>query len=1325
MAGVVQYLVKSASVTPWVAGVLLGSVRGRHYMKRILMAVACSACLLVTSLAALAGVPKGVRVHTTSATLYSFTYVPVVNAWESVIIDGRTMARPDIVGARQHQNIDGTVVQWVVRFDVVIPSAHGFEVTRSSIQTTTTPRLLAPIESARSFSGSMPEPLAENGVSVRYAGIARDQHIAEVNIVVAETRNGVTKMMRQADVAIALKPQTKAPLLLSKQGYEEVQAEGEMLQNVYRITVDKQGMYRLTADELRKNNIPTDAAAARTLKVFGRGGTELPEHVDSALKNSLAEQDIIVRLNEDGSVLDVLFYASGPTGFAWNGKRMSHYISHYATQAGYLLTWGGSDGKRAQMRTVPSVEPTQRPSRVTGRVFLEEEVSSPYNSGSGRRWFGRGVENPGSMSITTILPGVLQSSTVLYRFSLVNRGSQTGVFTISENGSVFVQKNVSPVPEYMDAYNDTTSAVIDATRLPSDGRSALRLQYESSDQSASGALDWFEIHYPRALSASDGEFEFSTESDLRGPTQYDVFGFSGDIYGFDITNKARPELLGNAANTGGMFAVRTILDSTSPRHYFLTSNVRTATLDRIVFSNLRTKPGNSDIIVVTHPSLIASAEAYAAYRNAGGELSATVVTTEQITNEFSYGVLDPTAMRDYLSHALSTWTKKPRYVLLWGDGHFDYKNISTSQVNFIPPYESLDPYNVPYGLSTFTTDDYFARAVGEDDRIDLSIGRMPITSNDVGNAMLAKIQRYEHNTSTDDWRTRVTMIADDGPTSNGNSDGALHLNQSEELAESYVPREIQSKKVYMVEYPTENIARGRRKPGVNDEILSTVNTSGTLLLNWIGHGNPKVWAHENIFVNTTTPVLMTNEAKPFFLTAATCDFARFDMVESQSGAEDLVLLPNSGAIGVFSSSRVVFSVANAQITKQLYTNIFTRGADGRFPRLGDAMYSMKQTFTSSNDQKFFLLGDPTVRLCIPDRSVVFESINGTQLSDTTNVTLKALSTVTVNGRCTKLGSMEVDSEFNGVATVSLFDATVDVTVIDTDKAHTQNDFRRRGAALSRGSYKVVDGRFTATFVVPKDIGFSSSNATLFGYAVGDSTRFAMGATEDLVVDGVDTAQFTDVAGPEIAVYMDSRKFIPGGLVRTDPILIVDLKDATGINTTGIGIGHDLEASFDEGALIENLTATFSTALEDSRAGTAEKQIFGLQPGHHTVRVRAWDVLNNFTEATTTFRVADSSAGIVTEGISNHPNPFASSTTIRFTHNMSQPFDAALKIFDIQGRMVFEQPMRIADRQTAELTWDAADTGGDLLGTGVYLCVVRIKTDDGLVHDVSGKLSLIR
>jgi len=1292
-------------------------------MTRVQTIFACVVCLMLATSVAHAGVPQGVRVQTSTPTSYAFTYTPVIK-WDTNVVNGRTVITPEFVGGRQHQNIDGSIVQWVLRFDIDVPSATGFEVTRSHVTTNERQYHLAPIAEALSFSGIMPEPLTEP-LSVHYAGIARDRHVAEVNIVVAETRNGVTKYVRQAEVALALSPLKRTAERLNNKDYEAVQSGAESFTHVYRISVEKQGIYRISADELRKHSIPTDAAAARSMRVFGRGGTELPEHVDSALANTLAEQDIIVHTNGDGSIQDVMFYASAPGGFRWNGKRVSHFINHYATKAGYLLTWGGADGRRAQMRAAPVAEPPQKPSRVTGRVFLEEEVASPYSSGSGRRWYGRSIENKGSMSVTTVLPGFVQSGTVLYRFALAHRSGQTGVYTISENGSVFAQKNIASVPEYMDAYDDTMSAVIDATRLPSDGRSALRLQYESVDLNANGLLDWFEIHYPRALSASDGEFEFWTDADVRGALQYDVYGFSGEIYGFDITNKARPQLLENAANTGGMFAAREILDSASPRQYFLSSNIRTASLEKIPFANLRATPANTDVIVVTHPSMLQSAKAYAAYRNSKGDLTVSAVTTEEIANEFSYGALDPTAMRDFFSNALSTWSQKPRYVLLWGDGHFDYKNISTSQTSFIPPYESLDPYNAAYGLYTYTTDDYFVRAVGNDLRIDLAIGRMPITSDEVGYVMIEKIRRYESETSTDDWRTRVTLVADDGPTSDSKSDRDLHLNQSEELAENYVPREFQSKKLYMVEYPTENVARGRRKPSVTDELLSTVNTSGTLILNWIGHGNPRVWAHEIVFARETTPSSMTNSTKPFFLTAATCDFARFDMTETQSGAEDLLLLPENGAIGVFSATRVVFAASNAQITKQFFLDLFTREADGRFPRLGDAMFAMKQKFTGNNDEKFFLLGDPTIRLHVPDRHVVFETLNDIAITDTSTINLKALSTVTVTGRCTKLGTMDVDDTFNGVATVSLYDATVDVSVIDTDAEKTVNNFRRRGAALSRGSYKVENGRFTATFVVPKDIGFSSSNAALFGYAVGDSTRFAMGATERIVVDGVEEAQFNDDIGPDMAVFMDSRKFISGGLVRSNPILIVDLKDSTGINTTGIGIGHELEASFDEGLIIENLTTTFSTSLENSRAGTAEKQIFGLPSGHHTVRVRAWDVLNNFTEATTTFRIADSSAGVVTEGITNYPNPFVSATTIRFTHNMSQPFNAELKIFDMQGRLVFTEPMRIEDRQTAELTWNAFDNEGAILGTGVYLCVVRITTDDDLVHDVSGKLSLIR
>jgi hypothetical protein len=223
---------------------------------------------------------------------------------------------------------------------------------------------------------------------------------------------------------------------------------------------------------------------------------------------------------------------------------------------------------------------------------------------------------------------------------------------------------------------------------------------------------------------------------------------------------------------------------------------------------------------------------------------------------------DPTAIRDFLAMAFLTWTPRPRYAVLWGDGHFDYKNISTSAPNYVIPYESFDPDNQAYGLTTYTTDDYYARLIRNDSQVDIAIGRVPVSSNAQGNAYINKLKDYESGSSKDDWRTRITLIADDSQAAE-KVDGALHLNQSEDLANKFVPTEFQAKKIYLIEYPTESVARGRRKPAVTQELLSTINTTGSVLLNWIGHGNPRVWAHEEIFRRETTPNEMLNPNKAF------------------------------------------------------------------------------------------------------------------------------------------------------------------------------------------------------------------------------------------------------------------------------------------------------------------------------------------------------------------------------------------------------------------------------------------------------------------------------
>jgi hypothetical protein len=1279
------------------------------------------------SSAAAAAVP-GVTVQSAGSHTITFSVVPAFTL-DTLHTTSGDRLRVHVPEGRVRQSASGDHVQWVIEFDVDVSGPTGFDL----VQSVGAPTVIAiPPVVERSPGGMvLPTVLPQlRDVEVRYSGKAQGRHMATVSCVIARSTSEGVVLFNKVAGTIQLAPGVNQGNAFGHLGKEPERVQGATaLSPVANITLTEEGVHRITAQQMRDAGLPTDADAARNVKVYGYGGRELNEQVEPALNDEPIEQDITVRTNSDGSINEVVFYAGGITGWLWGKGGAEHYIHHYDTDAHYLITTAGGEGRRSVMRSAAPGPAAFQPLTVEGYAFNEEELVNPYNNGSGRKWFGRTVENGGSLVVTLSLPGLVRNGDVRYNANVVHKGSQSGTVSMFENGNLVAQRVLQSVPEYMDMYSGRMQGKIAASALAGDGRSVLRFEYTCSDRTSTGLLDWVDVIYPRGLVADDRRFAFFTDPTLIGICEYSVNGFEGgEIFAFDVTDPAHPQRVQNVAPAGGVATIREQIDSGVVRRYYVASNLRSASLSPLPALTLRSRAVGGelgDFVVITHPDLKASAERYAQYRRTDGDLRVSVVTSEDVMREFGYGTQDPTAFRDFLGYAYRHAPTRPGYVLFWGDGHFDYKGISTTARNYLIPFESLDPDDAAWGLFTHTTEDFFVRLDGNDKKPDMAIGRLPVTSDAIGDRLTEKIRAYEHDAATDDWRTRIALVADDGSTSNGESDRSLHLDQSEELDRDAVPDQFQTKKIYLVEYPTENIARGKRKPSVTAEILSTVNTSGALMLNWIGHGNPRVWAHEFVFERETTPPRMTNSTKPFFVTAATCDFARFDLSDVQSGAEELVLLDRGGAIGIFSSARVVFSFQNAALNEAFYRELFSPDSQGRHRRLGDVLMAVKQSYTSDNDEKFFLLGDPTLRLLIPDQRVVFETVNGIPLTDSTSVRIEALSTVTITGHIEKATENWTDATFNGVATVSLLDGERNVTVVDDDPAQTVNNFTLPGAMLARGSFSVVNGNFTAQFVVPKDIAYSSAAASLFGYAFSEDRRTAMGSSNWLVVDGVSDEQHNDELGPDISIYLDSRQFLPGQVVRANPILLVDLEDATGINATGVGVGHEIEADFDQGAMVEVLTETFSTSLMNPRAGTASKQIFGLGAGEHSVRVRAWDVLNNMQEATTTFRIASADDGLVTSWLLNYPNPFSSQTIIRFQHNANRPFTADVRIYDVQGRMVAQHPMEILDMQTAEFTWDARDMAGNPLGTGVYVCHVNIVTEDGGSSTVSGKLALIR
>lgn len=1326
--------------------------------------------------------PTGLEILRSTSKELVLKFKPVLLSIDTIYAtNGAVNIYPKIKDAYPLNKQNGELLRLGVKVPIVVPDPTHWKITSSNVANIISlPNKIAEfVNVIPNDSISVKQELSIESnqyalfpwTNATYLGIARTYHVVNVDVIVAQF-DPVSKTTKiPGEIIIVFQfdsPKSQSNITASNNDFDyainqnvanqwntyfQVSAKSTTTTTIEQIStgtwvkvkIDKSGVYKIDKTQLSQLGISIPKESVSSIKLFGNGGEELPENVLLADSNQFREQPIILHTSSDGSFDDIVFYASGTNGFKYNEnlKRVEHYLNHYNNSNYYLLTWGGTFSQKFEHQTSTSEAAVNFPTTYIARIFNEEELVNPYGAGSGRRYFGQQIDQSLPRTFTSTLPNLIRSGEIEYRIALAHKNNvnekDSAVFTIEENNQFIGSCKLTGLNSgaYLEYVSTLKKMKLNADKVSADNRSILKLSY-SNPGGASGSfgyLDYYEIHYPAQLSPVNNELEFFTDAHNIGVTEYNINGFSGTIYGFNITNKYKPIVIDNQSNTGGMFLYRLMLRET-PQHYYLSSNVRTPEVSVIQFENLRESYKESDMLVITPSEFKESALEYKKYRENKSGLKVYVATTEDIYTTFGSCIQDPTAIRDFIAYTFK-YQLKPKYVLLWGDGHFDYKNILTKRNNYIVTWQTNDE-ETKYDSNTgwqytecYTSDDYFVKVAGDDLIIDLAIGRLPIDSKESAIKLLNKIKHYENESIEDIWRTNITFLADDGPTSGGQSDGTTHTYQSEEIATNpaLAPPDMLDKKIYMAEYPVENIPKGRRKPRVTEDLLSHINTKGSIILNWIGHGNPHVWAHEAIYERDINTAQFANYDKLFFLVAATCDFARFDMLETQSGAEVFVLSERGGAIATFSSSRVVFSGLNAILAKELYSQVFQRNSNGTYKSLGDVSVEMKSQHFGVNDQKFFLLGDPSLHLLIPDYVVQIDSINGNATTAKDTLTLSALSKVRVKGSIHKYGSNAVVTDFNGATTLSMFDSDVHLQVQDPS-AFQYGDYathyiEKLGGALHRGNYKVENGQFEAEFTVPKDISFQKGQAHLFAYAQSNDKRYAKGANTNFKVSGVSNTTDVDFKGPDLSIFLDSRTFLPYDVVRSNPLLIVDLTDETGINTTAIGVGHKIEAWFDDESNSTDLTDYFATSLTDSKKGTAIRQVFGFQPGLHKVKVRAWDIFNNYNEATTYFNVGQNDSIVVSSRITVFPNPFADKTTIFFTHNQGFSFKVNLDIFTVNGVKVRSFSQNITDLQSGTFQWDGNDEEGSSLSQGVYVFLLSFSAPDGTIQTATGKIMLMR
>lgn len=739
------------------------------------------------------------------------------------------------------------------------------------------------------------------------------------------------------------------------------------------------------------------------------------------------------------------------------------------------------------------------------------------------------------------------------------------------------------------------------------------------------------------------------------------------------------------------------------------------------------------IIIPTSQKLRKQAERLKEFHETRDALRVRIVPADELYNEFSSGTPDASAYRNYLKmlyDRASSEDDMPKYLVLFGDCVWDNRMLTQECRNLNPDdyllcFESENSFNE---VSCYIDDGYFCMlddGEGENpllrDKLDVAVGRFPVTTESDAAVMVDKVISYTGNENAGAWQNTLMFMGDDGNYNIHMTD----VNDAADMVARLNPG-FNIKKVLWDAYKRETSSTGNSYPDASRAIKQQ-QEAGALIMDYAGHGRADQISHESV-LRLSDFAGFTNTNLPLWITAS-CDIMPFDGTKQTIG-ETAVLNPKGGAVAFYGTTRTVYASHNKTMNMNFLRNVLTL-TDGKPTTLGEAQRLAKNSVMTNGDMEvvnnlqYSLLGDPAMTLCLPKLTVVVDSINGTDVTDGKTVSVGAGNIMRVSGYVKDAPS------FGGVLSATVRDSRELVTCRwnnrNEDEASAQPfTYYDRTKVLFSGNDSISGGRFEFSFAVPKDINYTDGTGLINLYAVSnDRTLIGNGSCEAFTVGGGDIAE-NDSVGPSIFCYLNSPSFVNGGKVNSTPYFVAEIMDKDGINTSGNGIGHDLQLVIDgEMARTYNLNDNFSYDFGTYTRGSTYYNIPELEEGEHTLEFRAWDVFNNMSSTSLRFNVVKGLSPQLLS-VSCTDNPATTSTTFIISHDRAgSDLDVAIDVMDMSGRLLWtHEESGVSTGSAYTVDWDLTVDGGSRLGTGVYLYRVRMSSDGSPQTSKAKKLVII-
>lgn len=714
-------------------------------------------------------------------------------------------------------------------------------------------------------------------------------------------------------------------------------------QTYAKIKITEKGVYKITYTQLQALGLFANGNNPNSFQIFYLG-QEVPLSIEGDADNSFDASDYITFYgNPDNASLEKSLY---PTGQQPNSQ-----ISLFDDAATYYLTYNATaNGKRFQNMSLNANGITPENyilyksqtnfanQYYPGLYVLDVMTFSDYIDGEGYLGDNFGLGSTQTFNLNT--PNFLNASNYNPLIESYVAGRSNASSTNQNGNNHHLNLTIGNTLVKDTIYRGYSTLRISENISNLNLSSSTSVNFKSiNDLGATTdfqAPSYVRITYPRSLDATNFiSLNFRMNSANSNPLLSFINTQSwGNSYVVDIANLKLYKGIKNGSTSSF------VVDKTDNELFVYNETaIKNTILETIKFNLINPQSSTAKMLIITHSSLLAAASNIATYKIGSGTPS-SVITIEQLYDQFGYGIHSAIAIRNYCKYLLDKAPVKPEFLFLIGKG-YELSKIHLSDEKI--PTMGFPPSDI--SITSKLIDNNLAPA--------LATGRLSAQTPEEVNTYLEKIKLYE-NQPNEIWRKNIINIA-----GGANSSEDAYFSQSLTNFSNISSKEF---------FGTKTISYFKKvSDPITTNLTEKINTSiedGAAMLTYLGHGSSISTA-----VSIGNPNAINNSNKLLFYYINGCSTG--NAFATTSLGETYIFQKDRGAIGWIGTSSEGVASYLTGFGAQFYQNSFKTNYG---KSIAQNLASSIRAYANENDalnkihaQQFIYLGDPTLKFYSPDK----------------------------------------------------------------------------------------------------------------------------------------------------------------------------------------------------------------------------------------------------------------------------------------------------------------------------------------------------------------------